>query len=410
MRLSVPITTLVTVALLSACIQAEPPILGEPKPMALRAGKSALGSRFSQGPDGTVLLSWMEREEQGASLRFSKLERDKWLPPKDVVTDEYMFVNWADLPSVTPLNAEHWVAHWLSKSAPDTYAYDVLVAFSEDNGESWGDAVRPHTDGTPTEHGFVSIRDHDGSPALLWLDGRKTGSDRIVDDPRASSMTLRAAAISPDGSLSDEQLVDNIVCDCCQTDVAVSTTGPIAVYRNRTADEIRDIYVTRFVDGAWEQGAAIRDDGWKIPGCPVNGPSIDADGDFVAIAWFSAANDTPVARVALSTNGGKTFKEPVEIATRRTSGHVGIAIIDRQSAAVSWVEKDKRGTNAINVRTVTTGGSLGPVHTVGRSNLLRIYPQLIRAADKLLLAWTDEIGDTSEVVSVMVPIPGFYDR
>jgi len=410
MRLSVPITTLVTVALLSACIQAEPPILGEPKPMALRAGKSALGSRFSQGPDGTVLLSWMEREEQGASLRFSKLERDKWLPPKDVVTDEYMFVNWADLPSVTPLNAEHWVAHWLSKSAPDTYAYDVLVAFSEDNGESWGDAVRPHTDGTPTEHGFVSIRDHDGSPALLWLDGRKTGSDRIVDDPRASSMTLRAAAISPDGSLSDEQLVDNIVCDCCQTDVAVSTTGPIAVYRNRTADEIRDIYVTRFVDGAWEQGAAIRDDGWKIPGCPVNGPSIDADGDFVAIAWFSAANDTPVARVALSTNGGKTFKEPVEIATRRTSGHVGIAIIDRQSAAVSWVEKDKRGTNAINVRTVTTGGSLGPVHTVGRSNLLRIYPQLIRAADKLLLAWTDEIGDTTEVVSVMVPIPGFYDR
>ena len=77
---------------------------------------------------------------------------------------------------------------------------------------------------------------------------------------------------------------------------------------------------------------------------------------------------------------------------------------------MSWVEKDKHGTNAINVRTVTTGGLLGPVHTVGRSNLLRIYPQLIRAADKLLLAWTDEIGDSTEVVSVVVPIPGFYDR
>ena len=230
-----------------------------------------------------------------------------------------MFVNWADLPSVTPLNATHWVAHWLSKSAPDTYAYDVLVAFSGDKGGSWGSPVRPHTDGTPTEHGFVSIRDHNGLPALLWLDGRKTGKDRVVDDPKASSMTLRAATIAPDGSLSDEQLVDNIVCDCCQTDVAISTDGPIAVYRNRTVAEIRDIYVTRFVDGAWEQGAAIRDDGWEIPGCPVNGPSIDADGDFVAIAWFSAANDTPVVRVALSTNGGRTFKEPVEIATRRTS-------------------------------------------------------------------------------------------
>lgn len=410
MRLGVSIITLLTVCSLSACTPSEPPILGEPKPLALRAGESALGSRFSQGPDGTVLVSWMEREEQGATLRYSKFERDKWLAPQDVVTDEKMFVNWADLPSVTPSNTQYWVAHWLSKSAPDTYAYDVLVAFSEDSGASWSAPTRPHTDGTPTEHGFVSLRDHGGAAALLWLDGRKTGNERIIDDPKASSMTLRSATLSPDGSLSYEQLVDNIVCDCCQTDVAISSDGPIAVYRNRTVDEIRDVYVTRFADGKWEQGAAIRDDGWEIPGCPVNGPSIDAEDDFVAIAWFTAANDTPVVRVALSTNSGKSFKEPVEIATRHTSGHVGIAIIDRHSAAVSWVEKDKRGTNAINIRTVTTGGSLGPVHTVGRSNLLRIYPQLIRAADNLLLSWTDEIGDTTEVVSVLVPIPGFYDR
>ena len=410
MRLFALTATLLAAALLTACTEVQPPLLGEPKPMALRAGKNVLGSRFSAGPDGTVLVSWMQREEQGATLRFSRLERNKWQAPQDVVTDENMFVNWADLPSVTPFNRERWVAHWLSKSAPDTYAYDVLMAFSEDAGESWSSPVRPHTDGTPTEHGFVSIRDQGGAAALLWLDGRKTGNERVASDPKASSMTLRAAAVAPDGSLSDEQMVDNIVCDCCQTDVAVSADGPIAVYRNRTVDEIRDIYVTRFADGAWEQGAAIRDDGWKISGCPVNGPAIDAEDNFVAIAWFTAANDRPTVRVALSTNGGKTFKEPVEIATKGSSGHVGIAIIDTHSAVVSWVEKDNRGTNAINLRTVTTSGTVGPVETVGRSNLLRIYPQLIRAADKLLLAWTDEIADATEVVSVIVPIPGFYDR
>ena len=203
--------------------------------MALRAGNQALGARLSTGPDGTVLLSFMQRTEQGADLKFARLEGDRWEPPQNVVNDPQMFVNWADLPSVTPLNSEHWVAHWLSKSAPETYAYDVLVAFSTDTGATWTEPVRPHTDGTPTEHGFVSIRDAQGSPALLWLDGRKTGS-KAVDDPRASAMTLRTATVAPDGSLSDEQLIDNMVCDCCQTDVAVSSDGPIAVYRNRTSD------------------------------------------------------------------------------------------------------------------------------------------------------------------------------
>ena len=401
--------TLLVAMILAACTQYEPPYLGEPKPMALPAGKNVLGPRFSSGPDGTVLLSWMQHAKQGATLRFSRLEFDKWQPAQDVVTDPAMFANWADLPSVTPLNADHWVAHRLSKSAPDTYAYDVFVAFSQDRGGSWSEPVRPHTDGTPTEHGFVSLYDRNGSPALIWLDGRKTGS-KIEGDPKASSMTLRAGVVSSDGSLSGEQLVDGIVCDCCQTDVAVSADGPIAVYRNRTVDEIRDIYVTRYADGAWEPGAALRDDGWHISGCPVNGPAIDADGQFVAIAWFTAANDVPTVRVALSTNAGKTFKEPLQIATRGTSGHVGIAVVDQHSAVVSWVEKDKRGTNAINLRSVTSTGQLGPAQTVGRSNILRIYPQLIRAADKLLLAWTDEIGDATEVVAVSVPIRDFYDR
>jgi hypothetical protein len=34
---------------------------------------------------------------------------------------------------------------------------------------------------------------------------------------------------------------------------------------------------------------------------------------------------------------------------------------------------------------------------------------MIRAGDKLILAWTDEMSDLSKVVSVKVPILGFYD-
>ena len=409
MRAPIAVIALLLAAAFSACTGGEPPVFDEPKPFPLPAGTNVIGPRFAAGVDGTLVLSWMQREESGATLRFSTFELGRWQKPIDVVTDEQMFVNWADLPSVTPLRGDHWVAHWLSKSADSPYAYDVLLAQSSDRGQSWGDPVRPHADGTPTEHGFVSIHDNGDSAALLWLDGRNTVNSG-ADDPGDSAMTLRAAVVDPQGTLGGEQLVDDIVCDCCQTDVAVSAGNPIAVYRNRTVDEIRDIYVSRFADGRWQPGEAIADDGWEISACPVNGPAIAAEGKVVAIAWFSAANDTPVVRAAVSTNGGRSFKKPVEIAARRSSGHVGVAVIDRSSVAVSWVESDNRGTNAINIRALTTGGLLGPVETVGRTDLLRVYPQLARSDDKLILAWADEISDATEIVSIKVPILGFYDR
>ena len=44
----------------------------------------------------------------------------------------------------------------------------------------------------------------------------------------------------------DERAVlDARACDCCQTDAAMTSAGPVVVYRNRTEEEIRDIYIAR---------------------------------------------------------------------------------------------------------------------------------------------------------------------
>ncbi len=88
---------------LVACTDVQPPIFDDPFPVSVPAGDNVLGPRLTSGPDGTTLLSWMRREEHGATLRSSRLEGDKWLTASDVVTDEKMFVNWADLPSVLSL-------------------------------------------------------------------------------------------------------------------------------------------------------------------------------------------------------------------------------------------------------------------------------------------------------------------
>ena len=64
-------------------------------------------------------------------------------------------------------------------------------------------------------------------------------------------MTLRAAMSL--GAKAD-MLVAPRVCDCCPTAAADTADGPIVAFRGRTADEIRDIYVTR-LDGSSLVGA-----------------------------------------------------------------------------------------------------------------------------------------------------------
>ena len=166
---------------------------------------------------------------------------------------------------------------------------------------------------------------------------------------------------------------------------------------------------TRHIENQWQAGLAVSNDGWVISGCPVNGPAIDAIDDLLVIAWFTAADNEPLVKTAFSGNSGKTLSEAILISSKAPTGHVGVAAIDRYTYVVSWLEKEKDGGYAIKIRGLTTDGKLGLVYTVGRTELARTVPQLLRSGDQLLLAWTDEIGGQSKVVSVRVPIAGFYD-
>jgi hypothetical protein len=386
--------------LLVACTEQSLPQFGDPVPITVPSGKPAYGPRMTQSTQDDAILSWMERRDDGSSLRYSEYYEESWLAYKIAASDEKMFVNWADLPAVTTIGPETLLAYWLSYTADATYAYQVLTAFSANDGVSWSTPGSPHDDGTPTEHGFVSSFPAENGTGLIWLDGRNTPD---------AGMTLRGATLTADGQLHNEMLLDDLVCDCCQTDIAVTEAGPVAIYRNRTADEVRDIYVTRHRNGEWQPGTPLSNDGWVISGCPVNGPSIAAAGKRVVVAWFTAANNRPVVKVAISTNSGKSFAKPAEVSSRNAHGRVGVAMIDRHSFAVSWMESEKKGTYAIKLRSMTYDGQMGRVHTVGRTSLARTVPQLLRVADNLVLAWTDEIRELSKVVSVRVPILGFFD-
>ncbi len=348
--------------------------------------------RLAAAPDGQILLSWLQTDSAAVALNYSRYTDGSWGAAGKVSESEDMFVNWADLPSVVPLADGHLTAHWMVLSGAHSHAYDIAFSESADNGATWSTPTTPHTDGTDTEHGFVSIYSYEGETGLLWLDGRKMVNE-VTDDPVASGMTLR----------SNDQLVDELVCDCCQTDVAIASSGPVAVYRDRSIDEIRDIYITRLIDGRWQSGIPVADDSWEIWGCPVNGPSIAADGDLVAVAWFTAA-DEPLVQLATSSDSGETFSAPIEIVRSETLGRAAIAILDDGAVAVSWLESTGSGNSEVKVKRVNPDGSTGPVRIIANSASAFSVPQMLRHNSDLVFAWTQSEGDESTINSARVAI------
>lgn len=357
------------------------------------------GSRYAnlyQDDTGSIYMSWLEYiEEDIYALRYAVYDNEQWGPAQSIRVATDFFVNWADFPSVTGLSGEPVAAHWLKKIEGGPYAYNVEIAFPDADTGRWTNVITPHQDGTATEHGFVSMEPLSEDTVLaIWLDGRNTeGREHHQYEDISQAMTLRSAEISSSGEISREREIDNVVCDCCQTDLIAVDGGYLAVYRGRTEDEIRDIRITRYdlETGEWSEPAKVHEDGWKIMACPVNGPRILANGDHVAVTWYTGADDEPRVLLARSTDGGNTFEDPITVADAElgTVGRPDLILTEEGTIYVSWLQQ-RGGLGNVMISRILPNGSLGQETVVGLTASTRSsgFPRMKKTDDSIIISWT----------------------
>ena len=361
--------------------------------------------------DGRIILSWVEKvDEERYALRAAIRDGKGWSKPNTVAQGDNWFVNWADFPSAIVLRDGSLAAHWLVKSGKSTYAYNVNIARSNDGGSSWSQPMVPHRDNTQTEHGFVSLISlPNGRLGAVWLDGRNMKDMKETDEhaPAPQSMTLRYAVIDAKGNLSDEAELDNRVCECCQTSAAVTSDGPIAVYRDRSPAEVRDIYMVRQVNGTWSAPQPIHADNGQINGCPVNGPSVAAEGRRVVVAWFTSVGDTPHVKVTFSEDAGASFGKPIQVDDGETVGRVDTLLLPDGSALVCWLSGNVEG-GAIKVRRVQSNGTVGPPAVIAKTDISRSsgFPRMALFGNEVHFAWT-EFGKPSRVRTATADVSGY---
>jgi hypothetical protein len=338
---------------------------------------------------GRVYLSWIERgADSTAVLRMATLDGDRWSEPRTIATHRNLLVNWADFPSLRALPDGRLAAHWMIRTGTRGFTYDFVVAQSLDEGRTWTAPVTPHRDGTAAEHGFAALYPGaDGSVGAAWLDGRRYAN---TTPGAVHEMILAHTTISGAGALGHEDVLDPRVCDCCQTSLAVASSGPVLVYRDRSMNDIRDIAIVRQVDGVWQEPLAVHADGWEIKSCPVNGPAVAAHNDAVAVAWFTGARDSARVLVAFSSNAGASFGKPVRVDQGNPAGRVDVELDRTGAAIVSWIERPGGDTAQVRMRRVHADGTAEAPVVVGVSSAARAagFPRMAARGDDLILAWT----------------------
>jgi hypothetical protein len=363
--------------------------------------------RLALRADGRPILSWLEPTDDGVAFRFAAFDGDAFASPREVTRGDDLFVNWADLPSVQPITADVWAAHWLRLAPDSAGAYHVATAVSADAGRTWSAPVQLNDDSAEAEHGFVELFAWNGAIAAFWLDGRQLAEWSFDEPDKLLGTSLRIASVDYSGNVVAREIVDELVCDCCQPDRAMAAAGPVVAYRDRTPEEIRDVVVRRHVDGAWADAVAAGTDNWHIEGCPVNGPAIAADGQSVAVAWFTAAAGVPRVRFARSADGAASFQPALDLDAAGSFGQVGIVLADDGTAKVTWWRAAPGGGTDLVLRAVALDGSVNEPRVLAHSTAAQPVdvPQLAAVGDDLLIAWTSLDDDATVHVLLVQDAP-----
>lgn len=373
--------------------------------------------------DGRLLLSWINAVPGRRNvLRFVALgDNGVWQSqPRTIVVGNSLIASWADTPHIAATaDGALWV-HWLQKAragsmssdgmpsegmpsesmpsesmTSDSMTSDIMLSRSTDGGFNWSAPMLVNDDGTATEHGFVSLwpqtRDRLG---IAWLDGRaKAGEGKAGQAMQHEGSTALRAAFF-DGTLrrSDDIQLDAMTCDCCQTAVAMTTRGALVAYRDRSAEEVRDITVVRFDNDAWTAPRTVNADHWVMSACPVNGPDIAANANQAVVAWYTAADDKPMVKIARSDDAGDSFAKPRIVDQGETvQGRVAVAM-DAQQVWMLWIREDAQGQSLWLARYPADLS-----HELQRTLVARLqgrgrgtgFPQIALRGGVAYVAWTD---------------------
>lgn len=333
---------------------------------------------------GTIYLSWIDTTADGHALRFSTFSNQQWSPAETITEGKGWFANWADFPALTALPDGTLQAHWLTRFPQGgSHGYGIRIATKAPKG-TWQQTHSIALDQKDDYAGFLTFLPQSSSAIYLAPSAAHPGEHH---------KTARFLRLSADGKPVEDLELDGDTCSCCQTAIAATSKGLVALFRDHEPGvEIRDISVVRERGGKWSKSVPIHKDGWNINGCPVEGPTIDAKGEQVIAAWLTRAQDQPRIMFTTSKDAGDTFAPARRIDEGKAYGRPTVTPLANGDHALLWLEKKTQETISLRLRRILASGEpAGDSIEVTTAPLGRAvgFPRLIANGTHALVVWRE---------------------
>jgi hypothetical protein len=179
------------------------------------------------------------------------------------------------------------------------------------------------------------------------------------------------------------------MCECCRLAVSFVAPHRPAILLRNIFDGERDHAVTTFVVGS-TPGPVYRVavDRWKIDACPHHGPSlaIGEDGTYHA-AWFTGSDSRQGVFYARSTDGGRTFSEPIRIGDSVHNPTRPYVLASPGRVWLAWKEYANQQATVSLMVSRDSGASWSAPRVLARTEGFSDHPLLISDGRVPYLSW-----------------------
>lgn len=213
---------------------------------------------------------------------------------------------------------------------------------------------------------------------------------RAKDEPYTGASLAFAWSGDEGVTFSDARIAKDRTCECCRLGLAFAGAGrPVVLFRNIFGETTRDHAITTFADPA-TPGPIYRvsTDDWSIDVCPHHGPSLalGADGSY-HVTWFTEGRVRQGLFYARSTDGGRTFSEPMPIGRSERNPSRPYVLVHGDTLWMVWKEFDGEQTTVEMMTSHDGGRSWSAPRTVAQTTDTSDHPLLVSNGARVFLSW-----------------------